>query len=108
MNELKMYSVYDTKSELFSSPHFLQSDGVAVRSFSTACDDPKTQLAMYPEDFSLYCVGTFNIESGNISPIQPKQLCNAAEFVSKPVAPEVVSEFARREIEKLEDSNHIG
>lgn len=102
MNRLKMYAVLDVKSNLFNSPHFLTSDGVAIRSFSTACEDKNTDLNRYPADFSLYVVGEFNIETGNVIPIQPKQLCNAAEFVKAPVSEEIVKQFAQEQISTLE------
>lgn len=81
MTNLKIYSVFDTKSKLYSMPHFQPSDGVAIRDFSTACQDEKTKLNQYPSDFSLYAVGKFNVETGEIEACNPEQLCNAAEFI---------------------------
>lgn len=81
---MKIYTVFDTKSKLYAMPHFQTSDGVAIRAFSTACDDPSTELNKYPEDFSLYCLATFSPETGAIEPLdRPQHLCNAAEFASK-------------------------
>lgn len=84
MNTLNAYSVMDVKSKLFARPHFQQTDGVAIRSFSQACEDDSTELNKYPEDFSLYHVGEFDIETGVLKPLErPKQICNASEFVQK-------------------------
>lgn len=84
MNNLNLYSVFDTKSKLYAMPHFQSSDGVAIRAFSSACEDPKTELNKYSEDFSLYCLGSFDIESGKLESLEvPKHLCNAAEFNRK-------------------------
>jgi hypothetical protein len=103
MNTLQMYSVFDTKSELFTAPHFMQSHGVAIRSFSSACEDENTQFNKYPSDFNLYHVGEFNIETGEITSVIPKQICNASEFVNanKVTQPEL-TEFAEKHIEKLD------
>jgi hypothetical protein len=103
MNVVKMYSVYDVKAEIFSSPHFMGSDGVAIRSFSTACEDENSQFYKYPTDFSLYVVGEFNIETGEISPLKPKQICNASEFTPKKATVEEISNFATKEIQKLDE-----
>jgi hypothetical protein len=103
MNLVKIYSVYDVKSELFSTPHFVQSDGVAIRSFSTACEDESTQFNKYPSDFSLFHIGVYNIETGEIESTTPRQICNASEFVTpRRASNDDISQFAKKEIEVLE------
>lgn len=77
------FAVFDVKSKLFSNVHLLQSDGVAIRSFSTACENKDTEFNKFPEDYSLYRLGTFNIETGLLESETPKQICNATEFVNK-------------------------
>jgi hypothetical protein len=106
MNELKMYAIFDVKAELFHAPHFIKSDGVAIRSFSTACEDEKTDFWKYPEDFSLYCIGKFNTETGELFPAVPRQIANASEFVDKTlsekrVSKEEIENFARQKVEEL-------
>lgn len=104
MTKLEMYSVKDTKSQLFGMPHFQQSDGVAIRSFSTACEDQNTDLNKYPSDFSLYHVGSYDISTGNVSPASPRQICNASEFVTK-ATNEEISNFAKEQLEVLDDKH---
>lgn len=80
-NTTKAFAVYDIKSELFSPPHFQETNGVAIRSFGEACLDDKTQMGKHPEDFSLYCIGDYNIETGEFtSLLKPLQISNATEF----------------------------
>lgn len=105
MSVLKMYCVKDVKSGLFNSPHFVSSDGVAIRSFGAACEDKSTDLNKYPSDFSLYHVGSFNLETGMIEPTQPKQIANAAEFV-KYASSEEITKFAQETREILEEASH--
>lgn len=81
MTDKNLYAVYDTKAKLYSMPHTLDTDGVAIRSFSVACEDETTQFYKHPEDFSLYHLGSLNIETGALTQDQPKQLANASEFV---------------------------
>lgn len=96
MNTLDMYAVFDTKSQLFGMPHFQKSDGVAIRSFSTACESPETELNKYPSDFSLYHIGTFHVETGELVPATPRQICNASEFVKPSYqSAEVIAEAAK-------------
>lgn len=62
-------------------PFFQQSNGVAVRSFGTACEDKNTDLNKYPSDFSLYHIGAYCMETGELIPSTPNQIANASEFV---------------------------
>jgi hypothetical protein len=82
-NTVKLYSTFDVKSKLYSNVFPQPSDGVAIRSFASACEDTTTQLNKYAEDFSLHCLGSFNVETGEIMPSTPQQIANASEFVSK-------------------------
>jgi hypothetical protein len=103
MNVLKMYAVYDVKAQMYSHPHFLQSDGVAIRSFSQVCEDENSQFNKYPSDFSLYFIGSFDVESGEVIPDVPRQICNASEFVKLKSAEEI-SKFAKEAQALIEDS----
>lgn len=78
-----IYAVLDVKCNLYGNPIFQASDGVAIRAFGTACEDEKTELNKYPSDFSLYRIGTYDIESGEIKGQTPTQIANASEFVNK-------------------------
>jgi hypothetical protein len=81
VENLRIYCVFDEKSGLYGMPHFLQSDGLAIRSFSGGCDDPNTDLNRYPEDFFLYYVGDFNVVSGELTSRKPLRICAASEFI---------------------------
>lgn len=82
-HNLKAYSIKDIKSQLFSPPHFTTSDGVAIRDFSTVCEDPQTKLNKFPEDFALYHMGHFDVETGELNKTTPKSISNATDFAEK-------------------------
>lgn len=63
-----IYSVFDKKAQVFSNPFTTLNHGTAIRSFDQACKDPGTELSMYPNDFTLFCIGTFDDEFGTITP----------------------------------------
>lgn len=90
---MNVYAVKDTKSQLFNNPFVQKTDGTAIRTFSAACEDPKTELNKYPSDFSLYNLGEYDPESGKIIQKDIIQICNASEFVT--VSPERVAEAAQ-------------
>jgi len=84
---IQMYAVLDEKDQAFRSMHFVQSDGLAARNFGDAVsgNNPNTEyLRLHPEDYSLYCVASFNDESGLVEPYSPVRfICRASEFTQK-------------------------
>lgn len=69
--KLIVLSVYDSKAAAFLQPFFAQSRGVAIRSFAAAAELPADGRAdatshdfcKYPDDFSLFELGSFDQES---------------------------------------------
>lgn len=57
---LKMFTVYDSKSETYLRPFSMISTGEAVRGFITTLNDGQSTMSLYPADFTLYEVGTFD------------------------------------------------
>ena len=82
-SKTNVFAVKDVKSKLFSNPHFVPTTGVAIRGFGAACEDENTDLNKYPEDYSLYHIGTYDVETGELVSITPEQIANASEFVQK-------------------------
>lgn len=69
--KLTICSVRDSKADAFLQPFFAQSRGVAIRSFSAAAKPAATaeashDFAKYPDDFSLFELGTFDQVTGVI------------------------------------------
>lgn len=81
---VQAYAVKDVQTQLFTHPYFLTNDVLAKRSFEKAVQDETTKFNMYPEDYSLYHIGTYDVETGRmIHNDSPKQLCNATSFLSE-------------------------
>ena len=59
-------SVRDSAAEAFGRPMYLQSLGVAIRSFTDEVnrDDKDNQLFNHPDDFDLYELGVFDDSIG--------------------------------------------
>jgi len=76
-----IFAVYDSKAKVFAIPFFLPSEAVAVRAFAAAANDLDTQLGKFPEDFTLFQVGSYNDENGQIFGLEPfKNLGLGAQF----------------------------
>ncbi len=82
---MKMYVVFDVKSGAYTQPWFLMKDGVAVRAFSDLCNDSKTNIGAHPEDFTLFCIGSFDDQNAGVDSFAPRSLGNGIEFVKSMV-----------------------
>lgn len=73
----KIYSVYDAKAVAYIQPFFAPTDGIALRMFGQAASDENHQFARWEEDYTLYRVGEFNDDTGEIIPGQLTMLGTA-------------------------------
>lgn len=62
----KLFSVYDAKTEAYGPVLTHTSDGDAIRSYEMACNNKDSLLGVYPNDFTLMRIGTFDENSGVI------------------------------------------
>lgn len=63
-----VYSVFDSKSRTFCNPFVSINQFTALRDFRSASNDPASDIAKYPEDFTLYQLASFDDESGLLAP----------------------------------------
>ena len=66
MAKLKVFAVRDSKAEAYMNPFFMRSRGEALRAFVSGVNDPQTQLCKFPADFTLFEIGEFDEESGDL------------------------------------------
>lgn len=77
-----LYSIYDSRGKMFMDPFVAFNDNIALRDFQRNCMDPNSPLVVFSEDYSLMCLGTFNIVGGFIDgqPDGPVTICKASAF----------------------------
>lgn len=81
---LKIFSIRDSKGEVYNQPFFKKTHGEAERDFTTLVKDQKSTVALYPEDFDLYFIGEYDDNSGTLKPLDtPQHVLKAAAI--KPV-----------------------
>ena len=79
---MKVYSVFDSKALFWAAPFILRTNGEAVRAFASAANDPTHSWGRFPTDFTLFHIGYFDHETGEIRPTEAKMsLAVAAELV---------------------------
>jgi hypothetical protein len=80
-----LYSVFDTKASIFGIPFGDMTDSSALRNFSDAVKDgsnPNNLWHKHPEDFSLYAIGYFDGDTGEVVPNRPKNLMTASALMT--------------------------
>ena len=81
---LNIYSIYDSKAKTYNLPFFCKQDGQALRSFIDLVNDPRSEVSKHPEDYSLFCLASFDDEDGVIDPVEaPKCVARAWELVTR-------------------------
>lgn len=63
---LKMFTVYDSKAETYLRPFSMTTTGQAIRGFITTLNDGKSEMCLYPADFTLFEIGLFDETKGTI------------------------------------------
>lgn len=58
----QVFAVYDSKAKAYAQPFFQHSVPIAQRAFGAAVNDPALLLCKYPEDYTLFHIGTYDDE----------------------------------------------
>lgn len=72
-------SVYDIKTKEFDQPFAVRHLADAIREFQIIAKNPQTKWGKNPEDFSLYAIGEFDDESGQLLSSSPHTLLSQAQ-----------------------------
>lgn len=80
MRNMVLCAVLDAAVNEFSPPFCVRSTAEAVRSFGTAVNDSSTAFHQHPGDFALYLLGSVDLESGRLIPLdRPDRLVQASD-----------------------------
>lgn len=87
---MRIYTVHDAAASFFLPPFTAMNDGQAQRMFIASLGDSFA----YRVDFTLFCIGDFSDESGEITPMVPvailhgKSIAEALDPRPRPIMPE--------------------
>jgi len=70
---MKLYSIYDTKSESFGPLLEMHNDGVAIREMTETVNQGNGMLSLHPQDFHLYDLGSFDRQTGSLTLADPRR-----------------------------------
>lgn len=85
---IRMFSVFDSKAQAFLQPFFSNNSATAIRSFEAAANDETHDFNRWAADYTLFEIGEFHSEKGEILPaVSLINLGNALQFIKQaPVA----------------------
>lgn len=69
MAKLKVFTIFDGKANAYLRPFSLPSSAHAIREVSEVMQQPTGPFSDYPEDFTLFEVGEFDDETGEVQPL---------------------------------------
>lgn len=82
----ELFTVYDTAAHRFLSPFAAPTLEVAIRQFRSVVNQPGHQFNTFPEDYTLFHVGSFDPENGLLDPLDtPHSLGIAVTFLDPSV-----------------------
>lgn len=94
MAKLRMFSVYDSKVQAYMNPWIARTVAEAQRSWVQACNDGQSMMSKHPADYTLFQVGEFDEETGEILPLKAHASISTgleARRPSEEVSPRLIS-----------------
>ena len=80
----ELFSIWDSAAQRYLEPFFAPTIEYAIRQFRQAVNKPDHQFNLYPEDYTLFHVGSFDQEEGQLQPLAtPHSLGVAISFIQK-------------------------
>jgi len=87
----KAFSVRDSKANTFGVPFFAVNSAVAARMFTDLVSDVKSTVSRFPDDFTLFEVGSFDDDKGVMMPLSiPVNLGVASVFLASKLGPKEI------------------
>lgn len=66
-----LYSIYDEKACAYANPFQMENDLTAIRAARGTMQDKNTMIYQHANDYTMYCIGTFNDATGILEPEKP-------------------------------------
>ena len=80
--KLELYTIYDSKEEIYYRPLFFLNDGTALRTFEDMTNDKNSKISKHPEDYTLWHLGSYEDSSATLTPLKTKKcLAHANEHL---------------------------
>lgn len=88
--KLKVFAIHDAKAEAYLQPFFMANKGTAIRAITELMEKNDHQFSKYPEDFTLFELGEYDDQNGQMLPhTTPMPLCKAIELRKATTTPQI-------------------
>jgi len=77
--KMNVYCVFDRASGVYDRPWCMHSDPAAIRSFTDISQDADHPIGKHPEDFTLFRIGEWHDDRGELIGSPPEKVIGAAE-----------------------------
>ena len=71
--KLEIYTIYDSKEEIYYQPFYFMNKQVALRQFGEMANDPKSKVYKFPADHTIWHLGSYEDSSATITPLKTKK-----------------------------------
>jgi len=78
---MDLYSVRDEKANCSYEPQIFKTQVDAIRFFDQAIQNRNTMINKYPDDFTLYKIGSFDERTGIIVDVKVEKIVTAPELI---------------------------
>lgn len=78
---MDLYSVRDERASCSYEPQIFKTQVDAIRFFDQAIQNKNTMINKYPDDFTLYKIGTFDERTGVITDVKVEKIVTAPELI---------------------------
>lgn len=97
--KMSVYTIYDVASGVYMRPFFAKADGEAMRSFADLAVDPQHPVGAHPSDYTLFNIGSYDDNTGQIQGGPPLKLMTALEGIS------AVRNADKRQLDLIEEGD---
>ena len=67
---MKLFSIYDKKGQIYGTPFVCRNVEEAKRNLAALAKDPNSMVQKFPEDFSVFELGSFSDKTGKIDALK--------------------------------------
>lgn len=64
--KMKVFTVFDSKAEIFGTPIYSATTASGIRIFEAACNEEGRDFNKWPGDYTLFEIGEWNDNTGHV------------------------------------------
>jgi hypothetical protein len=94
MNNVILYSIYDTATQAFMQPFYMHNDASATRAFSDNVNSNESTISKHPDHYKLYKVGEWDDQKGQLTALpSPTFVIGAIDCINPTKEDDILKEI---------------